>query len=306
MHTLFLWFGLISLILLFLAVDLGVFNRTPHVIQPKEALKTSLVWIALALLFNLFLFYEEGRSTALAFFTGYLLEKLLSLDNMFIFLMVFQLLKIPPHHHHRILFWGILGAIISRLLLIFVGIKLIEHFSWILYFFGSFLIYSSYKILHGRKAIKTEENIILKWIKTYLPYQEDYNGSHFFVRTKKKWRATPLFLALVTIELTDIFFAVDSIPAIFAITLDPFIVFSSNIFALLGLRSLYFLLASVITRFAYFQQALTIILGFIGVKLILMQHFKIPLGLSLAIIIGTLSVAIIASIWKNKQDARKN
>jgi tellurite resistance protein TerC len=306
LHTLFLWSGLIGLIILFLAVDLGVFNRTPHVIRPKEAIKTSLVWIALALLFNLFLWCEEGKSTALAFFTGYLLEKLLSLDNMFIFLMVFQLLKIPPHHHHRILFWGILGAIISRLLLIFIGIELIEHFNWILYFFGGFLIYSSYKILYGRKTIKTEENIILKWIKTYLPYQEDYKGSNFFVRVQKKWRATPLFLALLTIELTDIFFAIDSIPAIFAITLDPFIVFSSNIFALLGLRSLYFLLASVITRFAYFQQALSVILGFVGVKLILMQHLKIPLGLSLGIIIGTLTIAIVASIWKNKHDAKRN
>ncbi|MBI2707000.1 MAG: TerC/Alx family metal homeostasis membrane protein [Proteobacteria bacterium] len=301
LQTLFPWIGLIALILSLLALDLGVFNRVPHVISTREAFSTSCLWISFALLFNLFVLQTQGIDAGLAFFTGYLLEKLLSLDNMFVFIVIFNFFQVSPRHQHRVLFWGVLGAIIFRLLLILVGIELIKTFEWILYLFGALLIYSSYKIFSERsRPVKIETNAILLWAKKYLPFQENYKGRRFFLHLKRGWVITPLFLVLITLEATDIVFAIDSIPAIFAITLDPFIVFTSNIFALLGLRALYFLLARLIPRFYYFQHALAIILGFVGAKLVLANHIKIPLVFSLSVIICTLSVAIIASLWKNK------
>lgn len=301
MATLFLWIGLIVLILIFLVIDLGVFNRIPHVISVKEALKTSLVWISLALLFNLFIWYDRGSEPGLAFFTGYLLEKLLSLDNMFVFVVIFNSFGISPRHQHRILFWGILGAIVFRLLFILIGLKLIEIFSWSLYFFGAILIYSAYKIYRKKgKPVDIENNPLILSVKKWLPLRENYKGRRFFLFINGKWFATPAFLALIVIEISDIVFAVDSIPAIFAITLDPFIVFTSNIFAILGLRSLYFLLANIIPRFYYLQHALSVILGFIGIKLLLANHFEIPLIFSLSVIGSTLFIAIIASSWKDK------
>ena len=301
MATLFLWIGLIVLILTFLIIDLGVFNRIPHVISVKEALKTSLVWISLALLFNLFIWYEKGAEPALSFFTGYLLEKLLSLDNMFLFVVIFNTFEILPRHQHRILFWGVLGAIIFRLLFILLGLKLIEMFSWTMYLFGAALIYSAYKIYRKKgKPVDIENNTLILMVKKWLPLRENYKGRRFFLLINGKWFATPTFLVLLIIEVCDIIFAIDSIPAIFAITLDPFIVFTSNIFAILGLRSLYFLLANIIPRFYYLQHALAVILGFIGIKLVLANHFKIPLALSLGVVGITLLIAIVASFWKDK------
>lgn len=301
METLFLWIGLIGLILFFLIIDLGVFNRIPHVISVKEALKTSLVWISLSLLFNLFIWYERGSEPALAFFTGYLLEKLLSLDNMFVFVVIFNAFGILPRHQHRILFWGILGAILFRLLFILLGLKLIEMFSWIMYLFGMALIYSAYKIYRkDGKPIDIENNILIRMLRKWLPLRENYKGRKFFLFINGQWFATPVFLVLLIIEICDIIFAIDSIPAIFAITLDPFIVFTSNIFAVLGLRSLYFLLANIIPRFYYLQHALSVILGFIGLKLLLANHFEIPLIFSLSFMAITLLIAILASCWKDK------
>ena len=297
------WIGFFILILIFLVLDLGVFNRIPHKISVREAFWVSLLWIALSLLFNCIIWHEKGSEPALAFFTGYLLEKLLSLDNMFIFVIVFRYFEIAPRHQHRILFWGILGAIIFRLLLIVIGIKLIEAFEWILYFFGALLIYSSYRIFRERnQPAKIETNALILWAKKWIPLRENYKGRRFFLHINGKWTATPAFLVLLTTEISDIIFAIDSIPAIFAITLDPFIIFTSNIFAILGLRSLYFLLAHVITRFYYLQHAISVLLGFIGLKLMLTNHFKIPLELSLGVIVCTLIIAIIASVWKNKQE----
>ncbi|HUX78786.1 MAG TPA: TerC family protein [Alphaproteobacteria bacterium] len=297
------WIGFFILILIFLVLDLGVFNRIPHKISAREAFWVSLLWIALSLLFNCIIWHEKGSEPALAFFTGYLLEKLLSLDNMFIFVIVFRYFEIAPRHQHRILFWGILGAIIFRLLLIVIGIKLIEAFEWILYFFGALLIYSSYRIFRERnQPAKIETNALILWAKKWIPLRENYKGRRFFLHINGKWTATPAFLVLLTTEISDIIFAIDSIPAIFAITLDPFIIFTSNIFAILGLRSLYFLLAHVITRFYYLQHAISVLLGFIGLKLMLTNHFKIPLELSLGVIVCTLIIAIIASVWKNKQE----
>ncbi len=305
MQALLPWVGLIALILLFLALDLGVFNRIPHVISTQEALTTSFIWIGLSLLFNLFVWQTQGKDAGLAFFTGYLLEKLLSLDNMFVFIMIFKFFDVPPRHQHRVLFWGVLGAIILRLLLILIGIELIKTFEWVLYLFGALLLYSSYKIFTERHLpIKIEANAIVMWAKKWLPFQENYKGRRFFLYIKGRWVVTPLFLVLLTLEATDLVFAIDSIPAIFAITLDPYIVFTSNIFALLGLRSLYFLLAKLIPRFYYFQHALAVILGFVGVKLFLANHITIPLVFSLSVIVGTLSIAILASLWKDKHDQR--
>ncbi|MBA3813145.1 MAG: TerC/Alx family metal homeostasis membrane protein [Alphaproteobacteria bacterium] len=301
METSLLWIGLIVLILIFLIIDLGVFNRIPHVISAKEALKTSLCWVGLSLLFNLFVWYDKGPEPAVAFFTGYLLEKLLSLDNMFIFLVIFNTFGIAPRHHHRILFWGILGAIVFRLIFILLGLKLIETFSWIFYLFGAALIYSAYKIYQQKgKPIDIENNRIVQLVKKWFHFQENYKGRRFFLKIKGKWVATPGFLVLVIIEVCDIIFAIDSIPAIFAITLDPFIVFTSNIFAVLGLRALYFLLADIIPRFYYLQHAISIILGFIGIKLILANHFEIPLIFSLSFMGLTFFIAIVASYCKDK------
>lgn len=301
MGTLFLWIGIIALIFTFLVIDLGIFNRIPHVISTKEALKTSLAWIGLSLLFNLFIWYEMGNVAGLAFFTGYLLEKLLSLDNMFVFVLIFNVFGIATRHHHRILFWGILGAIVFRLIFILLGLKLIEMFSWSLYFFGAILIYSAYKI-YGKKekSINLEKHFLIHILKKWIPLRENYKGRRFFLYIDGKWFMTASFLALLAIEISDIIFAIDSIPAIFAITLDPFIVFFSNIFAILGLRSLYFLLVNIISRFYYLQHALSIILGFIGFKLILMHYVEMPVAFSLIVIGITLFVAIIASYWKDK------
>lgn len=307
METVLTWIGLLGLILTLLVLDLGVFNRKPHVISMKEAFLVSLAWISLALLFNVFIWYWKGPDPALAFFTGYLLEKMLSLDNMFVFVMIFKYFSIASRHQHRILFWGIIGAIIFRLAFILLGIKLIESFDWVLYLFGALLIYSGFKMFKERnQPLEIETNAILKWAKKWIPLREDYKGRRFFLYRKGMWVATPLFLVLIVIEISDIVFAIDSIPAIFAITLDPFIIFTSNIFAILGLRSLYFLLATVIPRFYYLQHALSLLLGFVGIKLMLANHFKIPLGFSLILIILTLVVAMIASLIKGKNAKRTN
>lgn len=305
MEIFFPWMGIVVLILIFLTLDLGVFNRIPHIISMREALVASLIWVILSLGFNLLVWYGKGGEAALAFFTGYLLEKLLSLDNMFVFVVVFNFFGIAPRHQHRILFWGVLGAIIFRLLFILLGLKLIEAFDWILYVFGVLLIYSSFKIYQEQnKAIDIKTNGFIQWVQQWIPLRENYKGRHFFLKIKGKWVATPAFLVLLTIEASDIVFALDSIPAIFSITLDPFIVFTSNIFAILGLRSLYFLLSNVIARFYYLQKALAIILGFVGIKLLLVDFYKIPLWFSFSVIALTLIGAILASFWKDKM--RKN
>ncbi len=302
MESLFPWIGIIVLVFIFLSLDLGVFNRSPHKISLRTAFITSLVWIGLALLFNLMILFWKGKEPALAFFAGYLLEKLLSLDNMFVFVMVFKFFGTKPRHQHRILFWGVLGAILFRLLLILVGIKLVEAFDWILYLFGLLLIYSSYKIYQERhEPAKIETNALILWARKWIPLQDNYKGRRFFLHKNGTWLVTPAFLVLLTIEVSDIVFAIDSIPAIFAITLDPFIVFTSNIFAILGLRSLYFLLADIIPRYYYLQHALSGILGFVGIKLLLTHHFPIPLEFSLSLIVGMLIISIIASLWKDKE-----
>lgn len=299
---LLLWISVISLILGFLLIDLGIFNRKPHTISMKEALIMSVIWVSLALLFNSFIWISEGSEPALAFFTGYLLEKMLSLDNMFVFVMLFSYFSVPSHHQHHILFWGIIGAIIFRLAFILIGLKLVEVFDHVLYVFGAFLLYSSYKMYWKRDDhVKPGPNKLILWVSHWFRVRKDYKGRQFFIKKNGLWYATPAFIVLLSIEMSDIIFAVDSIPAIFAITLDPFIVFTSNIFAICGLRSLYFLLAGSITRFYYLQHAISLILGFVGVKLLLKDIITIPILISLIVVFTTLVAAIIVSIQKNRR-----
>ncbi len=299
-----IWLIVIALILGFLLVDLGIFNRKPHKISAKEALITSTIWIVLAFSFNGFIWVWHGPEPALAFFTGYALEKMLSLDNMFVFVMIFQYFAVASYHQHRILFWGIIGAIIFRLIFILIGLKLIDLFEEVLYFFGALLIYSSYKMYWKKEeTLELKHNGFVKWVQKWAPLKENYKGRHFFLYRDGKWYITPALLVLLTIEISDVIFAIDSIPAIFAITLDPFIVFTSNIFAICGLRSLYFLLAHSITRFYYLQHAISLILGFVGFKLILKDFLHIPIFVSLAVIFLTLIIAILFSMKRNQ---RKN
>ena len=291
------WIGFLGLITTLLIIDLGILNRKDHVVLPREAIIWSCLWISLALLFNLGIFVLKGPQAGLEFFTGYLIEKSLSLDNIFIFVLIFKYFSLPPHLYHRVLFWGVLGAIVMRLILIFMGLELLERFSWVFYVFGAILIYSGVQMSKQQEHLKVlSQNKFINFIKRFIPVTEDYVGNHFLVNVKGKLAATPLFLVLISIEISDLVFAVDSIPAIFAVTLDPFIVYTSNIFAILGLRSLFFLIANLLPRFYYLKYALSIVLIFVGCKMLLHQVYKIPILVSLGVIISIFLVAIIASI----------
>jgi len=320
--TLWLWGGFIVLVLALLALDLGVFNRNPHVVSTKEALGWTAFWVALSLAFNalVYVMYEHhwlgigqevghqlsGRDAAIRFFTAYVVEKSLSLDNIFVIAMIFAYFKVPAQYQHRVLFWGILGALIMRGAMIGAGIAVIERFSWLVYVFGGLLIATAVKMLIVRHDnLEPEKNPVVRLIRRWYPVTEEYHGSKFFVLQAGKRAATPLGLALVIVETTDLLFAVDSIPAVFAVTLDPFIVFTSNVFAILGLRSLYFALAAVMDRFRYLKMSLVFILAFVGVKMILTHHHPIPPLVSLTFIIGILLIGVMASLLAGHKDSAK-
>ncbi|MBN9342964.1 MAG: hypothetical protein BGO76_01180 [Caedibacter sp. 38-128] len=291
------WFGFLGLITILLIIDLSVLNREDHIISPREATIWSCVWIGLALLFNLGIFVLKGSQAGLEFFTGYLIEKSLSLDNIFVFVLIFKYFSLSPHLYHRVLFWGVLGAILMRLVLIFTGLELLERFSWIFYVFGAILIYSGFQMSKQQEHLNVvSQNKFVNLIKRFIPITEDYVGNRFLIRRQGKLVATPLFLVLISIEISDLIFAVDSIPAILAITRDPFIVYTSNIFAILGLRSLFFLIANLLPRFYYLKHALSVILIFVGCKMLLHQAYKIPILISLGIILLIFLIATIASI----------
>lgn len=298
-----LWIGFILLILFLLALDLIVFNRKPHEITIKESLGWSLFWIVLALIFNVGVYYWYGHISALQFFTGYLIEKSLSVDNLFVFLMIFSYFKVPSKYQHKVLFWGILGALIFRGIMIALGAALITHFHWILYIFGIFLIITGVKMgmERGTREVHPERNIVVRFFKRILPITAGFHEEKFFIRIHGKIYATLLFVVLLVIETTDIVFAIDSIPAIFAITHDPFIVFTSNVFAILGLRSLYFALAGIMDLFYYLRIGLSIILTFVGIKMVIIDILPIPTLLSLAVVASILSISIIASVIRNKR-----
>ena len=300
------WIFFNAFVLAMLALDLGVFHRKAHAVKVKEALIWSAVWIALALCYNAFVYWWRGPQAALEFFTGYLIEKSLSVDNIFVFVLVFSFFQVPDELQHRVLFWGILGALLMRAVLIVTGAALMVSFWWIIYIFGAFLIYTGLRMaLQKEHDVHIENNPLVRAMRRIMPVADSYHGQRFFVRLNSRRMATPLFLTLVVIEFTDLIFAVDSIPAIFAVTQDPFIVYTSNVFAILGLRALYFALAGVVHKFHYLKIGLGIVLIFVGVKMLLAHTaYKIPTGISLVVIGLILAISVIASLARPLQDNR--
>lgn len=292
-----LWIGFILLVFLLLALDLGIFHRKAHVIKIKESLLLSVFWISIAIMFNIGIYFWLGPQSALEFITGYVIEKALSVDNLFVFLMIFSYFHVSSIYQHKILFWGILGALVMRAIFIATGITLIEKFHEIIYIFGAFLIITGIKMaMHGEKKIEPEKNPVLKYLRKIIPVTESYDGDKFFVKRGTKYFATPLFVVLVVVESTDVLFAVDSIPAILAITTDPFIVYTSNVFAILGLRALYFALAGIMPMFYYLNYGLSAILAFVGTKMLISDFYKVPTMISLSIVAGILVTAVIFSV----------
>jgi tellurite resistance protein TerC len=302
----FIWAGFILFVLIMLALDLGVFHKKAHEIKLKEAVLWSIFWITLALVFNLGIYIWDGHEQGITFLTGYIVEKSLSVDNLFVFLLIFNYFAVPKKYQHKILFWGVLGAIVLRAVFIFSGIALIQRFSFMAYIFGAFLVFTGIKMaFEGEKKVEPEKNVVLRLFRKFFPTTKEYRDDKFFVRENLKWYATPMFVVLLVIDVFDIVFAVDSIPAILAISQDPFIVFTSNIFAILGLRALYFALAQVVDKFYYLQMALAVILTFVGVKMVIVEFYKISTVLSLVVIVSILAIAIIASVFRNKRSTAK-
>jgi tellurite resistance protein TerC len=292
-----MWGGFILLILVLLLLDLGLFHRRAHTIQFREALLSSIMWIGLALLFNVAIYFFYGYEPAIQFLTGYLIEKALSVDNIFVFLVIFSYFSVPPAVQHRVLFFGILGALIMRAVFIIAGAALIQRFSWLEYVLGLVLVLTAYKLLtQSEDHLKPDRTIVYRLGKRFLPMVPDYRGTNFFVREAGRNYATPLFLVLLTVEFTDLVFAVDSIPAVFGITSDPFIVFTSNIFAILGLRALFFLVAGSLGKLRYLRVGLSAVLLFVGVKMLFSELFHIPVLVSLAIVGGLIFTAAAASL----------
>ena len=298
------WIIFSAIVLVMLVLDLGVFHRRSRTVKVKEALLSSVMWIALALLFNLGIFWYRGHDAGIQFLTGYLIEKSLSIDNLFVFLLIFTYFQVPSSYQHKVLFWGIFGALVMRALFIFAGIALIERFNWIFYLMGGFLVLTGIKLAFEKeKEIHPEKNILLRLFKKIMPVTEGYEGDKFFVKRAARTFATPLFIVLLVIETTDVIFAVDSVPAVLGITLDPFIVFSSNVFAILGLRALYFALAGMMQLFHNLHYGLSAILVFVGIKMIIPHFYKIPTLWSLVVIVAILTLSIIASlIWPHPEE----
>lgn len=305
--TLLPWVLFNLFIIVMLALDLFVFHRKSHEVTVKEASLWSIFWISLALIFNLYIYYARGTEDALNFFTGYLIEKSLSVDNLFVFLLIFKYFKTPSSVLHKVLFWGILGAIIMRAVFIWLGIALIANFHFVLYLFGAFLVLSGIKLgLEKDKEIHPERNPILKIFRYFFPVTKDYEGDHFFIFKQAKWFATPLLIVLITIETSDVIFAIDSIPAILAITYDPYIVYTSNIFAVLGLRSLYFVLQRSMDLFHYLHYGLAFILIFIGCKMLLADVYEVSNVVALGVVFVTLALSIAASLWETRTNKTKD
>lgn len=279
-----------------LALDLGVFHRGGHVVKVREAMLWSVAWIAMAAIFAVIVFFWHGRTPALEFVTGYVIELSLSVDNLFVFLLIFRFFKVSPEHQHRVLFWGIIGALVMRGVFILIGVGLISRFAWVTYIFGVLLLFSGIKLLLQEESeIHPENNPVLKLIRKLIPVTKDYEGGKFFVR-KPGLYATPLFIVLMVVETTDVAFAVDSIPAILAITLNAFIVYTSNVFAIMGLRSMYFALAGLMEMFRYLHYGLSLVLSFIGVKMLIHHYYEIPTHWALIGVAGILAISVLASV----------
>ncbi|MFN0014386.1 MAG: TerC family protein [Saprospiraceae bacterium] len=317
----YIWVGFVALVLLLMLLDLGVLNRKPHAPTAREALTSTGIWISLALLFNVFIYYAyeykwlglglsvyepmDGREAALKYLTGYLLEEALSVDNLFVMALVFIQFRVPKMYQHRILFWGIIGVLVFRGLLIGAGLALVHYFTWLFYFFGLLLLWSAYKIWREGEEPESEigDHGVVKLIRRFYPVSNRYDGGNFFTWENGRRAVTPMFVALIVVETTDIMFAFDSVPAVFSITTDPFLVFSSNIFAILGLRSLYFVLANILDKFVYLKYSMIGILSFIGVKMVLLPlHIHIPEVASLLTIGAMLLAGVLASVIRDRTD----
>jgi len=314
-----LYVAFVALILGMLALDLGVFNRKAHVISVREAIGWTMVWVAVSLVFNVGVYFLykhhllgigiefghklNGWEAAKQFFQGYVIEKSLSLDNIFVIALIFDYFKVPLIYQHRVLFWGILGALIMRGIMIALGAALIAKFHWVIYVFGILLIFTAVKMLLAHHdEIDPARNPLVRMARRFYPVSASFDGQYFFTHVDGRRAITPLFLALLVVESTDVLFAVDSIPAIFAVTSDPFIVFTSNVFAILGLRSLYFALAAVLDRFRYLKLSLVFLLAFVGIKMLLSHHYDIPDDVSIAVIAGILGVGVLASVVGKRRD----
>jgi len=301
--TIYVWIGFLAFVLLMLALDLGVFHRKSHEVKIKEALIWSAVWISLAMVFNYGIYVYMGEIKAMEFLTGYVIEKSLSIDNLFVFIMIFSYFNVDKRYQHKVLFWGILGALIMRSIFIFAGVALINKFHWIIYIFGAFLIFTGAKMLFQKdEKIDPNKNPLVRLFKRFYPVTEIMHGDRFFVKINAKTVATPLFVVLLLVEFTDLIFAIDSIPAIMAISSDPFIIFTSNVFAILGLRALYFALAGITQYFHYIKYGLSAILVFVGLKMVLVDFYKIPVMISLFTILGILVISVIASLIFPKKE----
>lgn len=296
--SIFFWIGFHAFIFLMLAIDLGILNRKEHKVPLKEAITWVVAWVSLALLFNLFVLEKFGKTQALEFLTGYVIEYSLSVDNIFVFILIFTYFAVPDKFQHKILFWGILGALIMRGIFIFAGVALMNRFSWIVIIFGGFLVFTGIKMLVQKEVrIEPQKNPVVRFFRKFLPVTDELHGSRFFVRQNRKSYATPLFLVLLIIESSDLIFAVDSIPAVLAISKHTFIVYTSNIFAILGLRSLYFAVSGIMGYFRFLKIGLAFVLTFVGLKMLAsFLHFEIPILLSLAVIISILLISIIISV----------
>lgn len=319
MDGLWIWVAFNVFVLAMLALDLGVFHRNAHEVSMREAVSWSVVWIGLALVFNVGIYfywdmfmpgstYSNGEA-ALAFLTGYLIEKSLSVDNVFVFVLLFSSFAVPAAYQHRVLFWGVVGALVMRGIMIFAGAALLAQFHWVIWIFGGFLIFTGIRMLFADEhAVDPANHGVVRWLKRIMPMTDTYEGQAFTVIKNGTRMATPLLAVLLVVEFTDLIFAVDSIPAIFAVTADPFLVYTSNVFAILGLRALYFVLAGAMGKFVYLKPALAFILAFVGVKMVLPdasyaligEKLKLPIEISLGVVLGALIIAIVASWWKTR------
>lgn len=297
-EKIYFWIGFHAFVFFMLALDLGVFHKHTHKVPVKEAVIWTLVWISLAMLFNVFVFFEFGKVKALEFLTGYVIEYSLSVDNIFVFILIFNFFAVKDEYQHKVLFWGILGALIMRAVFIFAGVALINRFHWIVLIFGGFLLFTGIKMLFQKEEqIDPDKNPIIRFFRKFIPVSDTLHGNRLFVKQNRKLHATPLFLVLLIIETSDLIFAVDSIPAILAISKDTFIVYTSNIFAILGLRSLYFAIAGIMGYFRFLKIGLAFVLSFVGFKMVAAYfNFEIPIVYSLLTIVSILAFSILASL----------
>ncbi len=301
-----IWWWLIFTagVLVLLAVDLGVFHKDDHVVSVKEALMWSGAWTVLALVFNVGVWLISGPQAGVEWFTGYMIERSLSIDNIFVFILLFSFFAVPAKYQYKVLFWGIIGALIMRVALILVGATLIKEFHWVIYLFGGLLVVSGIRMaLQGENHVEPDKNPVVRLFRRIMPVTSEYHNGNFFVRAAGKLAATPLFLVLLVVETTDLVFALDSIPAIFAITGDPFIVYTSNVFAILGLRALYFALAGIMDRFHYLKIGLSATLVFVGAKMLLSDVVKIPVLAALGVVAAILAVSVVASLLRPREEA---